>query len=481
MAFKLASKSLLSGYGAVAGFAVLTAGLVVVHGAGLLNLGFPVLATILAFYLFLSHRNVYVAFVWWIWLVSPLVRRLVDYQTGYHSVSPVMLSPLLVTVFASLPVLLNPRFVLKRSVTPFLMVTIVYIYGLVTGCLSGSVAAALFDFASSAAPLGFAWFLMTDSKGYTENRKAFLFSSNLGLLLISLYGLYQFYQMPAWDAFWLRSSNFASAGKAIAEQIRLFGPLNSPGPYGAALMLSLVYVLVTKGPLRIAAGGVGFPAFGLSLVRSSWLGWAAAAIYLVIFAGGKTRIRIVWLAFVLALVAYPIVTVGPVADTLAKRLASFNHLQQDRSYVSRQEIYEYTTVNALSNPVGAGFGGNGVGTKLSDTPVAGFDSGILQIPFEFGWIFGALYFWALLAIGFNITTSARKTSDSIVIASAGIYLALIVENIGAPTWGGVYGMTMWIGAAFATGPIAGFVPRKARFSTGAANAQLAASPIVHGN
>lgn len=477
MALKLSLKRLFGGYAPVFGFALLVAALVVVHAGSILNYGFPLLATALGFFLFVMARPVYVAFVWWTWLFSPLVRRLVDYQSSYHSISPVLLAPLLVTSIALIPLLRNPRFILKRSLSPFLLLLLVYLYALIFGAIANGIVPAAYDFVNSVVPLGFGLFLVGDYKWSTENRDAFLFSVTLGLLLIALYGLYQFYHMPPWDAYWLKAANFNSAGLAIAQQIRLFGPLNSPGPYGTVLMVSLTFILVSKGPLRIFAGGFGFPAFGLSLVRASWLGWAFSTVFIMLCSGGKTRLRLILIGTVLVLIALPMVTVGPVADALSKRFATFNNIQQDGSYQARRRLYEDFTVDALSTPTGIGFGGNGLSTKLGGSVTAGFDSGLLQIPYQFGWGFGSLFVWAIFTIALRVIGAARKTSDSIGIAGAGIYLALVLENVGAPTWSGVVGMGAWIGAALAWPPITAAVPRKPGLNSGITR-QLAVSGVV---
>lgn len=109
MAVKLSTNRLMGSYAPVLGLVVVTAVMVLGHAGGLLNYAFPIMAAGLAFFLFRVRQNIYVAFVWWIWLFSPLVRRLADFQSGYHVVSPVMLSPLLVTLVAAIPLLRRPR------------------------------------------------------------------------------------------------------------------------------------------------------------------------------------------------------------------------------------------------------------------------------------------------------------------------------------------------------------------------------------
>jgi len=482
MAVKLSTNRLMGSYAPVLGLVVVTAVMVLGHAGGLLNYAFPIMAAGLAFFLFRVRQNIYVAFVWWIWLFSPLVRRLADFQSGYHVVSPVMLSPLLVTLVAAIPLLRRPRFILRREYLPFLFIFFVYIDALIVGAVENGFGPALFDFANSTLPLAFGLFLMNDPKRFQENRESLIFAIVLGLLLISLYGLYQFYHMPPWDAFWLQSSKFGSAGSGLAEQTRLFGTLNSPGPYAMVLMASLVFVLVVRGSLKFLAAGFGFPAFGLSLVRSDWGGWVLAAVFVALCIGGKTRLRMILFGFVAVLIAYPLVMVGPVADQLSKRLATFNNIQHDNSYQARQHLYETFTSEAFSQPIGNGFGSNGQGTKLSATGASGApDSGVLQVPYEYGWVFGGIFTWAVLMTCLRVFSRAIKTSDAISIAGAAVFLVMVLENLAAPMFGNVNGMATWAAFAIAVGPYIAPAAIKSGWRKDAGSGTASARGLAHGN
>lgn len=454
MTIRIPRSDQFGGYFAVLVFVILTAGAILAHGSIVLNYAFPALSMCLAFFLFVAYRHVYVAFVWWIWLFAPFVRRLVDYHTSYHKVSPIILSPVLVTLVAIIPLLGNPRFLLKRSMLPFSLISLVYTEALFVGILTNGVPA-LFDFANSIAPLAFGMFLMQDNKHFTENKDSLVFAIMLGLPLISLYGMYQFYNFPPWDLYWLKESNFGSAGNGLAEQTRLFGTLNAPGPYSQVLMASLVFTLVVKGPLKMIGGGVGFPAFGLSLVRASWGGWLFSALYVFSRIRGKARSRLVFFGMVAAIIAIPLVAVGPVANILSKRFASFSNLQQDNSFRERQSLYQNYTLTAISEPVGIGFGGVGQSVKINNNAAGGvaIDSGVLLIPYEFGWVWGGVFTWALFSIALRVLSFTIRSSDGISISGAGIYFSMLLLTLGTYVFSGVVGLIMWIAVALALGPV----------------------------
>jgi hypothetical protein len=451
MARRSAANVMFTGYGLVALLAGLTALLVLIHAGRLLNFGFPLMATAVAAWLSNTRRSVYAAFVWWIWLFTPLVRRLVDYQTGYHNISPVMVTPFLVTGFALLAVMRQPRALLRRRMLPFLMVILVIIYGTVVGAATNTPLAALYDAANWLLPLAFSVFLMMSPAENAEIRDSLVFAIILGLLAISLYGLYQFYHLPAWDAYWINQSHFTTAGLGFAEQVRLFGTLNSPGPYAIVLMASLTFVVIGKGWLRVAAGGFGLTAFGLSLVRSSWGGFVVGLLFIVWRVGGKTRLRMFALGAVLAILVPVLLVSGPVADAVSKRFATFSDLQQDQSFRSRQTLYESFAVTSVSEPIGVGLGGIGVASKLVNGEAAYLDSGILLVPYQFGWLGGLVFLWAMGAMLVQIIRLTRRSSDRMRIAGGGLFLAVLSQSLFGSAFSGVSGLCLWVGLALALG------------------------------
>ena len=443
------STRFIGGYWLVLFFVLLITGLFAVHGGRVVNVMYPLLGTALGVLLFAYRRGVYVAFVWWVWMFTPEVRRLADYQSGYHQISPIMVTPLLVTMIAGTVILSRPRFLLRRSILPFSLFGAALMYGLCVGIVANGIAAAIYDFANWAIPLAFAIYLLQDVRRFAENRAALLNAMIIGLLGTSLYGLYQFYQFPPWDQYWLDHAKIASAGPGIAEQVRLFGPLNSSGPYGIALLAPLVFAQAMRGPLKIVTSVFGYPAFGLSLVRSAWGGWALAMVYLIGRVGGKMRLRVIVWGSVIALLAYPLVSVGPVADALSARFATFSDIQNDGSFQARQSLYETFTVTAFSDPIGIGLGGNGLATRLGSQVVQGFDSGVLDIPFVFGWLGGVMMICSLTLLVARCIAGSSVEADYVALAATGVVFAMLFQNIFGPSFNGVSGLVLWSAAALA--------------------------------
>ncbi len=55
-------------------------------GAGMLRLVFPVTAFLVGVFLYWKQPLLYLGFTWWLWFLTPLAARLVDYRVGWdHS------------------------------------------------------------------------------------------------------------------------------------------------------------------------------------------------------------------------------------------------------------------------------------------------------------------------------------------------------------------------------------------------------------
>jgi len=445
--------SSIRGYSLIIGFALICGLLILVHAGEILNFAFPVLALVLALILLYSKKDAFVAFSWWSWLFTPEVRRLVDFQSGYHNVSPVMLTPFLVTGCALLDIARRPAVILDRSLVPFLLIFFVTIYAFIVGVFESTFASAFYEFLNWFIPLSFGVFFMINPSEYIQMRIALISSIIIGLIIMAGYGIFQFFYFPRWDAFWLQNSNFTSAGTGYGQPVRVFGPLNGPGSYAVALMFSLLFVIVAEGPLRVIAGILGFPMFALSLVRSAWGAWTLAALFVVFKVGGKSRVRFLLVCAVVFTAAIPLLSVGPVSSAVSKRLDTLNNIQQDRSFDTREELYETFTFQAISQPIGIGFGQIGIATKLTSGKATAFDSGLLETPYEFGWVGSLIFLWAIGTIVIRVLGSLRFSHDKIALAGGGLVLANLAQDIFGSTFSGLSGLTLWLSVVLAIGPL----------------------------
>ena len=115
------------------GLILLTVIPLVTHTAAVLPLLFPLAATVAAVVLFRSSLPAYLALIWWLWILTPEIRRLVEFQTGWNPNDPLTLAPYLATAVALVTILRRVRWLRSRLLSPFVFV----MAGLLLGFLIG--------------------------------------------------------------------------------------------------------------------------------------------------------------------------------------------------------------------------------------------------------------------------------------------------------------------------------------------------------
>ena len=161
-------------------------------GASVLQLAFPVMAVGVGA-LWLAQRPVgYLSYAWWLWFLTPEVRRLVDNQAGYTEASLIMVAPFLVSCLAALPTVTNLHHFPRRYRLPFALIVLGLGYSYGVGVLIGSVFGATFDLLNWLAPIVLGAYLLVTTHRLKAQRRALERTFTWGLLVLGLYGLYQF-------------------------------------------------------------------------------------------------------------------------------------------------------------------------------------------------------------------------------------------------------------------------------------------------
>src|SRR5258708_39688308 len=96
--------------------------LIIAHQGTVLTLGFPVLAILTGLWLYFKSPARYVGFMWWLWFLSPEVRRLADWSKGsFTPTSLIQVAPLAVTMISGLSLLRYYQLHSKRRGTQILL------------------------------------------------------------------------------------------------------------------------------------------------------------------------------------------------------------------------------------------------------------------------------------------------------------------------------------------------------------------------
>jgi hypothetical protein len=430
---------------------LITALLVGAHQGSVLTLAFPVLATMTGLWLYFRSPARYVGFMWWLWFLSPEVRRLADWSKGgFTPTSLIQVAPLAVTMISGIGLIRHYPLLGQRRGLPVLLILAGLGYAFMVGVVSSGPLAATYDLANWLYPVLIGFHIMANTRNYPAFRDTIVNTFIWGMLVMGAYGVVQFVIMPPWDALWMIGSQMNSQGDPVPMGVRVFSTMNSSGPFAFAMMGAMVYVMAANHRVRWIAAVLGFFAFALSLVRSTWGGWVVAMLVQLVKSNNRVRVRIVGSALVLAGLCVPLLVVGPVAERMQTRLNSIVNLKDDQSYAARNQFYATFAEKAFTDVSGEGMGATGTSTKLSNDggqlgQYGNFDSGVMNIPFVLGWPGTLLYLSGILWLMVRaLLASFKMRDDKFVSSSVSLALAIFAMLVFTNSLVGTGGLLLFI-------------------------------------
>jgi len=312
----------------ILGFAFFS-GVCIIAGLGkILNLVFPIAAFGIGIFLYYRSPILYIGFTWWMWFLTPLVRRLADYRSGFTDPSPILLAPYLITL-ASLITLLKyfPK-VYNKQGFPFILSLLGVVYGFFVGLIYRhplTVGIALLEWLI---PITFGFHVFFNWSIYPDFRKKFEQTFVWGVIVMGVYGIVQYMIAPEWDRYWLLSTEMASAGMPEPMGIRVWSTMNSPGSFAIVMMSGLLLLFASRGNLYFFAALPGYLSFLLSSVRAAWGGWFMGLITLAIFVKSSVQIRMIVIIITMLLLILPFATVEPFSPIISERLETFSDIEK---------------------------------------------------------------------------------------------------------------------------------------------------------
>lgn len=432
----------------------LSSSVILVGGGGALNLLYTPTAALIGFYLYLRFPSRdYITFCYWLWMLTPFIRRLADWQSAFQPVSLVMLAPVLVSLLSVLTLVRTTRFPMPAVTQAFHILLAVCCYGAVLGALQGGLAAMVFSLLNWIVPLTMSLHILMFWRDAEEMARGLFRTLAWGALLMGLYGVLQYFQPQPWDLYWMAASQMTAIGRPEAQGMRVFSTMNSPGPF-AVFMLAGLLVLLSGAArnIRWFAAGPALVAFLLTMVRSAWGGFAIGLFVMLMFAKGKTRIRYIMIAAASLVVAIPLLTVGPIAERVQDRMDTLAAIGEDDSFQTRISIYADLSGDILSNIFGFGLGSTGMATKLASSDgelaeFAVFDSGILNLIYVFGVIGASIFLFATVVICLKLQRYCSINDYSRV--GAAIFTGCVLQNVFVGMFAGNVGMLVFPMAALA--------------------------------
>lgn len=379
--------------------------------AGLMEWLYPAGVVAVGFVLLQKFPATYVAFALWVCLLSPELRRVVDWVGGaYNTASPIMLAPYLVLGLAVIVLARHWRFLQSRALLPFTLALGGVVYGFGVGLMRVGLPAASFDMLNWAVPIVFGGFIAVHWRQYPAFRTSLIRTLAWGTLLMGAYGIVQFLFAPPWDGFWMVNSEMTSIGTPEPFNVRVFSTLNSPGPYGIVTAGALLFLLGSgrmAGRLKWVAVALGCVGLLLSGVRTAWLGGFVGALVLIWRAPQGQRSRYIAGVAAAGVLVVALSVAGPFADLIGGRFHSMSNITEDHSFQERLMFLDGVGAQAFLNPVGNGLGSAGTATKLTEGKTTDFDNGIANVPYVLGWPGGGLFAAGILLALLGTLRSVR--------------------------------------------------------------------------
>jgi hypothetical protein len=461
----LSSLNTRSAWTAILGlFFIVLVGLLV-GVAPVLSLIFPLGSFAVGVFLYAKYPLLYVGFTWWLWFLSPLVKRLIDYRSGYGTFGNLTLaaslvtSISLVTLWKHLPEYLVDFY--NRDGFPFVLCAGSVLYAFIIGLIRQTTPIELREISLSLmgwlAPISFGFYLFINWRNYPSYRRNMQRIFMWAIVVMGVYGILQFFLVPSWDKFYIdiigKELNFDLEwfGVPAPMQLRVWSTMSSPFDFSQIWISGLILLLINKGSLQFVMTGLGYVILLLTQVRSSWYIWFLSFLFFTFSVRQEKQIRTIVSLTAVLVIILPLISITSFSTDIVERLATFTNLENDVSFRARFDGTADLINYGLSNFLGVGLlGTSGVSVEGSDLIFHVVDNGYITLFLSLGW-FGiipyasgiALIFTKLFqgyADGFDVFFLAVR---AIIIGSfLGILTTNIASGSGAMNIWGFLGIAM---------------------------------------
>lgn len=417
-------------------------------GGSIAIVTFPLGSLAVGWFLYRRYPLFYGSFTWWMWIVGPLIRRIIDFRCGYLTPGPWILAPLLVTAISILTLLKHLPKAHKQGGMPFVVAAASCLYGYLISLINegSDIDKGIMLLIGWLVPISFGFHLFTNWRDYPNYRQNIQRTFLWGVLFVGFYGIVQYVFAPPWDCFWLEEiakEGTLSFGLPEPFGIRVSSSLDSPQSFAAMMVAGLILLFSIRGSQQLLATGLGYLSFLLSLARSGWLSWLLGT--LVFFKALKSNLQIRMLMGILmtTLIVLPVTTIEPFSTVISDRLQSLTDTDSDVSLKERREAFNLLLGHALVEFVGVGLQ-NPItpNVEVSKEYVIG-DNGILVLLFALGWIGTLPYILSLTILIFQIRQACLKNRDLVLQASYGIILGLLSQILFKSLTSGTIAVALW--------------------------------------
>jgi hypothetical protein len=406
---------------------------------------YPALAAFIALVLYFKAPRAYVGFTLWIWFLTPEIRRLIDFRSGYTEPNLALLAPFFVASIGGLAIVTHARRGTLIIPTPLLFCGTSVLYGFAVSVFLGASNETIFAFLNWLSPILFSLYLVLNYTDYPAIRKTFETNLAIGAGFMGAYGVYQFVTAPPWDVYWLNNISIGlidpSFGQPVPFGLRVWSTLNSAGPFANVMMACLLLLFVTPNRFKLPFSVFGYLGFLLSSVRTAWLGFLIGLALLMRGQKPATIVKLIGSLLLLVACLVPVISSPELAPVLGDRVKTFSNLGQDESFRERQDMYQIMFEIIRQQPFGHGLHNGEIVRNLV------VDSGFLIMLFSLGWAGTVLYLAGVVIFLFTKQTTA---DDKFPWVMKAICIAYLAQLVGGIMFVNVTGAMFWMCYGMAT-------------------------------
>lgn len=385
------------------------------------------------------------------------IRRLVDYYNHQFnpfsliSLTPVIMCGLLFISFIGNLKALHP---MARQVFLLLLTSIGY--GFIIGIPHNGPAACVFQGTQYLSTIGLMGYAAINPATQKQADR-WLLTAGLFGVFAALYGWYQYWVIPDWDAFWVKAVGFVGyLGKLESTKMWVYSTFSDRGVCAVYLALAAIPMFVSKRwrlflgwPEAALLVSCIFPTMSRGGIIVAILG----VLLYPVLNGGKNAGRIVIVVALVIGVFFAVSGSVPGLNGFVRRFESLTHMQDDGSFQGRMMIAQVTLPYLVQHPLGFGIGSSGLAERLNGNAQAMVtDNGWLELLSSLG-MPGFLLFIAALALiwrYFSMMGQLGVRDDYLGLARTFFVVALIT------TWAGnifIDFSVMWIAIGRALSPM----------------------------
>jgi hypothetical protein len=439
-----------------AGFLCLAFAVAVAGFSTTVRVLFPAGSVLLAlWFLAKGRRDSYVVLCLWLFLLTPGLRRVVDWKAGWLQVSFLMLAPYAATMLCAVPVLLNLNKPGFRFGGLFAALFSCIAYGLLLAFLDARIFAAGYDFLRWSAPICIGLLVALDAEHHADYQAALARTLPMAVVLTCLYGLFQYVRVPPWDVYWMQhvKSVLTTIGKPEPFMVHVFSTMNSPGSFAIFLTAALLFVLPTRSLLRWPALILGCTTLLLTFNRTSWIALLCGIAYLFVTRSSRrARSSIVGVMAAIPLVLL-IIQQMPQADVIiGRRIDTLTRLDSDTSYIERNAMYRrFFLVQFSNNLAGQGIGATGQYQSYMDKRGVQYADGeVVEVGGALGLV-GVVYMLVIFVIVWIVGWAGLTEANGFVASCGAVAFAYTFALAGGTVTIGENGLMFWIAVGFCLG------------------------------